>query len=209
MTEATKAESTKQELTAAHIDGIVSYYTEAGSDYRAWSKQYNMHFGMFRKGMNPFNLEKMLERMNYEVLKLLQLDPVRPQRVLDMGCGLGATARYAASMCSNLNVSGITIVPWQAEQAAELARSSPDSEKIAILAGNYTATPFPNTSFDGVYALESSCYAPGHSKESLLREMYRVLKPGGRFAVADAFLKTMRGMNPFTRHCYRALCKCW
>jgi len=192
-----------------HTEGIVRYYTEAGPDYGTWSEHYNMHFGMFRSGMNPFHLEAMLERMNQEVVALLELDPVRPQRVLDMGCGLGATARYAAARYSNLQVSGITIVPWQASQATKLDTPGGDARKVAIVAGNYMATPFADASFDGVYALESSCYAPGHSKEALLREIYRVLKPGGRFAVADAFLKTMRRMSPITRRCYRTLCNCW
>jgi MPBQ/MSBQ methyltransferase len=192
-----------------HRECIVRYYTEAGPDYRTWSKRYNMHFGMFRWGMNPFHLEAMLERMNEEVLALLELDPARPQRVLDMGCGLGGTARYAAARYSNLQVSGVTIVPWQASQATKLETPRDDGGRVAIVAGNYMATPFSDASFDGVYALESSCYAPGYSKEPLLREMYRVLKPGGRFAVADAFLKTMRKMSPITRHCYRTLCDCW
>ena len=191
-----------------HLNGIVRYYTEVGPDYGTWSKLYNMHFGMFRRGMNPFDLEGMLERMNDEVLKTLQLNPLVAQEVLDMGCGLGATARYAVSLYSNLRVRGITIVPWQAEQAAKL-ESSDGVGRFTIVAGNYTETPFADASFDGVYALESSCYAPGFSKEPLLREMYRVLKPHGRFAVADAFLKTMRKMNPLTRRCYRTLCDCW
>ena len=38
--------------------------------------------------------------------------------------------------------------------------------------------------------------------------MYRVLRPGGRFVVADAFLKTTE-MNAFARACYRAVCSCW
>jgi hypothetical protein len=45
-------------------DGIVDYYTRAGEDYAAWSRGLNMHFGYWRKGINPFRLESMLEAMN-------------------------------------------------------------------------------------------------------------------------------------------------
>ena len=35
---------------------LVTYYTEAGMDYRAWSRNFNMHFGFYRWGMNPLAL---------------------------------------------------------------------------------------------------------------------------------------------------------
>ena len=192
-----------------HLRNVVHYYTEAGPDYSMWSKRFNMHFGFYRRGMNPFSLEGMLDRMNHETLSLLRLDPGSPQHVLDMGCGLGATARYAAAIMPNVRVHGITIVPWQAHRAVEMNRQVPSEGRVSIVTADYTATPFAENSFDGVYALESSCYAPGHAKEPLVREMHRVLKPGRRFVVADAFLKTTRRMGRFTRTCYRALCETW
>src|SRR5712692_5715308 len=98
-----------------HIEKVVDYYTEAGPDYRMWSKQFNMHFGFYRSGMNPLNLEGMLEQMNGEVIKLLALEDAPRPHLLDMGCGLGATARYAAVAMPNARVCGVTIVPWQLE----------------------------------------------------------------------------------------------
>ena len=55
--------------------GLEQYYSEAGPDYAAWSKAFNMHFGFFRWGMNPFRREAMLEQMNREVLDRLRLNP--------------------------------------------------------------------------------------------------------------------------------------
>jgi hypothetical protein len=43
------------------------YYEEAGPDYAAWSANFNMHFGYFRWGMNPFDREAMLEEMNRQI----------------------------------------------------------------------------------------------------------------------------------------------
>ena len=43
------------------IDAFQRYYEEAGPDYAAWSPNFNMHFGFFRRGMNPFDREAMLE----------------------------------------------------------------------------------------------------------------------------------------------------
>src|SRR6476620_11007024 len=50
---------------------LVTYYTEAGMDYRAWSRNFNMHFGFYRWGMNPLSLESMLEEMSRQVFRRL------------------------------------------------------------------------------------------------------------------------------------------
>ena len=191
------------------IADVVSYYTHAGPDYRFWSPQFNMHFGYYRRGMSPFDLERMLVQMNREVIERLALDPRRPQRILDMGCGLGTTARWAATAFDNLDVSGLTIVPWQVRQAAALTMADASRPRVRFVQADFAAAPFPDESFDGIYALESSCYAPGETKESLLKEFHRLLKPGRRFVIADAFLKTRRQMSAPIRRCYEALCRCW
>lgn len=195
---------------AAHhrTRNLVDYYTDAGPDYSLWSRRFNMHFGFYRPGMNPLDLEAMLDQMNREVLGLLALPP-GAQHILDMGCGLGATARFAARSLPGVRVSGVTLVPWQAERALVLNRVEGLDRRVHIVNGDYTAAPFADESFDGVFALESSCYAPGYAKEPLVREMFRLLRRGKRFVVADAFLKTGRRMSLLFRACYRSLCACW
>src|SRR5215471_17366137 len=73
-----------------HI-GLEQYYSEAGPDYAAWSREFNMHFGYYRAGANPLRREPMLEQMNAEVLTRLHLNAITEPSVLDLGCGLGAT----------------------------------------------------------------------------------------------------------------------
>lgn len=50
-----------------------------------------MHFGSCRLGMNPTNLESMLQRMNREGLERVAPNPC--DQLLDAGCGVGAGAR--------------------------------------------------------------------------------------------------------------------
>ena len=64
---------------------LETYYTEAGMDYRAWSRAFNMHFGDWRWPQNPFALEAMLEEMSRQVFR--RLAPADGDRVLDLGCG--------------------------------------------------------------------------------------------------------------------------
>jgi MPBQ/MSBQ methyltransferase len=188
-------------------DNFQRYYEEAGPDYAAWSPHFNMHFGFFRRGMNPFNREAMLEQMNREVLDRLQLSFDRP-RVLDMGCGLGATLRSIARNLPLADLHGITLVPWQLEQGRLLNQSSPQSANISLSLGDYEHTAFPSKSFDAICAVESSCYGTGTNKSRLIREAHRLLRPGGRFVVADGFLGAGKLRGP-QNSIFRKLCECW
>jgi MPBQ/MSBQ methyltransferase len=188
------------------------YYEEAGPDYAAWSPHFNMHFGFFRWGMNPFRREAMLEQMNLEILHHLHLTGQSaarvPARILDMGCGLGATLRSFAHSLPEADLNGITLVAWQLEQGRQLNQSSPESRNITLTLGDYEHTTEPSRSFDAVYALESSCYAHGANKSAFLHEAYRLLRPGGRIVVADGFFGPGKLRGP-QKPLYRKLCECW
>ncbi len=82
-----------------------------------------MHFGYYEKGMNPFSLEPMLEKLNWEVLQRLEIASNSHSHIADFGCGLGASLRYCARLYPQSNMQGVTIVPWQVEQANTLCSS--------------------------------------------------------------------------------------
>ena len=67
------------------------YYEEAGPDYAAWSLHFNMHFGFFRWGINPFQPRGHARADEPGNTQRLSLISESAARVLDMGCGLGAT----------------------------------------------------------------------------------------------------------------------
>lgn len=188
-------------------DSFQRYYEEAGPDYAAWSAGFNMHFGYFKRGMNPLNREAMLEQMNREILHRMRIAVSSP-RILDMGCGLGATLRSIARHLPTAALHGITLVPWQLEQGRGLNRIGDCSAKIELSLADYEQTAFPSVTFDAAYAIESSCYGTGADKSRMIREASRILKPGGRFVVADGFMGPgkLRGPQPAI---YRRLCECW
>jgi MPBQ/MSBQ methyltransferase len=198
--------------SAAHVVpqiGLEQYYREAGPDYAAWSQEFNMHFGYYRGGVNPLRREAMLEQMNAEVLTRLKVEGIAEPQLLDLGCGLGATLRSFARRLPQAWLLGITRVPWQVENARALNHAAGCSERVRVLEGDYEETVLPSASYDGVYALESSCHAHGPDKSALLVEAYRLLRPGGRFVVADGFLESDRFANDLQQRIYRKLCDCW
>jgi MPBQ/MSBQ methyltransferase len=198
--------------SAAHVVpqiGLEQYYSEAGPDYAAWSREFNMHFGYYRVGISPLRRETMLEQMNAEVLSRLKVEGIGEPKLLDLGCGLGATLRSFARRAPQAWLLGITRVPWQVENARTLNHAAGCDERVRVIEGDYEETVLPSASYDGVYALESSCHAHGADKGALLAEAHRLLRPGGRFIVADGFLASDRFANALQQRIYRKLCECW
>ena len=189
--------------------GLEQYYSEAGPDYAAWSREFNMHFGYYRAGANPLHREPMLEQMNAEVLARLHLDDIAEPRLLDLGCGLGATLRSFARRLPHARLLGLTRVPWQVERARALNDAAGWGERVRVIEGDYEDTILPRSSYDGAYAIESSCYANGADKGAFLAEAHRLLRPGGRLVVADGFLGGGRFASALQQRIYRKLCECW
>lgn len=190
------------------VIGLEQYYEEAGPDYAAWSAEFNMHFGYFRAGANPLDREGMLEQMNAEVLARLNVADVDAPRLLDLGCGLGATMRSIARRRTDAQLLGITRVPWQVEKATELNVAA-GCKNVRVVQGDYQDTVLPRAQYHGVYALESSCHAKGADKGALIAEAFRLLRPGGRFVVADGFLASSHFATAVQQRIYKRLCECW
>jgi cyclopropane fatty-acyl-phospholipid synthase-like methyltransferase len=198
------------ESETSSIERAVEFYEEASADYEHWSRNFNMHLGFYRRGTGVFDREKMLEQMNLEVARRLRLDPENAATLVDLGCGVGSISRTIARNYPKSIIKGVTVSPTQVRTANRLNALQSLDDRIEIIECDYRAIPLENASADGAWAVESACYASGTAKEDLIREMSRVLKPGGRFAVADCFLKrpAVELKFPVTR-CYPSVCKSW
>jgi ubiquinone/menaquinone biosynthesis C-methylase UbiE len=189
-------------------DAIRAYFSQTQDDYRRWSNNWNMHFGYWARGMNPFDREAMVERMNVEASDALALDPAAPAKIVDLGCGTGATARSIARRYKRVEITGVTIVHEQIQLGAKLNREAGLARRIGFVLSDYADTWLGDASQDAAIAIESFCYAPGAGKFAALREAARVLKPGSRLVVVDGFLarETPRGVLGWI---YRRWCAGW
>ena len=91
--------------------------------------------------------------------------------ICDMGCGPGQIARYLHRQ--GANVLGIDLSP---NMVAEAQRLNPD---IPFHQGNMLSLPDAENSFGGIAAFYCIIHIPREQVVDALREMKRVLKPGG------------------------------
>jgi MPBQ/MSBQ methyltransferase len=188
---------------------VVGYYRETTADYRAWSRNLNMHFGYWRRGLSPFDRERMIEEMTAQVLARLERGGHQVSRLADLGCGAGAPAAFVLRARPALRLDGVTLLPEQAALARAAARRDGVDARAAFHVVDYTATPFADGVFDGAMAIESSCHAPGADKGAFVREAARLLAPGGRLVIADGFLKRDRRPRGVARWAIDAVARNW
>ena len=123
------------------------------------------------------------------VLKELNLqDPARCH-LLDMGCGRGRISYHFASL-TNGQVSGYNIDPDQIESARDWASQCQMSERLHFKVGNHhDPLAYPSETFDGSFSFQAVW--PFFKKPELdahAQEMFRVLKPGARYACSEYLL---------------------
>jgi len=112
-------------------------------------------------------------------------------KVLDVGCGIGGPYRNIARF-TGWNIKGITLNEYQVQRGNVLCAHQGLAAQCESVQGDFMKLPFPDNSFDGVYAIEATCHAP--QREGVYKEVMRVLKPGGTFAcyewcLTDKFVK--------------------
>jgi SAM-dependent methyltransferase len=109
-------------------------------------------------------------------------------RVLDCGCGPGSVTIGLAEAVAPGDAFGIDIEPRQVEAARALAAQR-SARNVQFKTGSIYELPFPDASFDAVYAQALLVHLS--APVAALKEMRRVLKPGGFAGVVDGDLGCM------------------
>ena len=105
------------------------------------------------------------------------------QHLLEVGCGVGATAVYLAKEVG-CNVTGIDISERMIQRAKERARDDKVEHLTHFRTGDMDQLPFPENSFDVVYC--ESVLAFSQDKPTAVSEMRRVLRPGGYIGINES-----------------------
>lgn len=102
--------------------------------------------------------------------------------VLDIGCGTGAALRHAAATVTEGGLIGVDPVPRMIEIAKQRTVGHPASARIEFRLGSAEKIPLGDASSDFVFAFDSIDH--WRDIRQGLREIQRVLAPGGTLAVA-------------------------
>ena len=111
-----------------------------------------------------------------------QLALASNQRVLDIGCGLGGSARFAASRYG-CHITGIDLTEAYVTAGQVMCDWVGLEDRVLLRQGSALAMPFEAGTFDGAYMLHVGMNIA--DKRQLCAEVSRVLRPGGVFGIYD------------------------
>ncbi|MEO8945225.1 MAG: methyltransferase domain-containing protein [Gemmatimonadaceae bacterium] len=102
--------------------------------------------------------------------------------ILDIGCGVGGSDRFLAATYG-AQVTGIDLTPAFIEAASALSSRAGLADKTTFRVANALELPFETSSFDNAWTQHVAMNI--HDRARLYSEVFRVLKPGGQFAIHD------------------------
>ena len=117
-----------------------------------------------------------------EMVRALQLP--EGSRGLDAGCGIGLQCLLMAEEVGlSGHVTGLDISAEMLERGREIVKEAGLSERISFQEGDVHNLPFEDNAFDWVWSADCVGYGPWEPLP-LLKELARVVKPGGIVAIA-------------------------
>ena len=158
-----------------------------------------LHFGLYEKQTDTF--KEALLNSNRVVAEKGRISS--SDCVLDLGCGVGGTAFWIAKH-TGAHVTGVTLSHKQYTKAMELRERYELEDKTTFFERDYFQTGLPSNSFDVAYGIESICHAHANLGE-FLKEVFRVLKPSGRFLALDGYRGVLK--NEHDEHLVRQFCE--
>jgi sterol 24-C-methyltransferase len=153
---------------------LVDSYYDLATEFYEWGWGTSFHFADRRKGET---FRQSILRHEYYLAGRLGVS--KGANILDCGCGVGGPARNIARF-TGANVKAVTINQFQVDRGNKLSRNEDIFGQVELIQADFMKMPFAKDSFDGVYAIESTCHAPDRAK--VYAEILRVLKPGATFA---------------------------
>lgn len=154
-----------QGSVAKHYDELDAFYREIWGEH--------VHHGLWHTGA---------EDSDQATLQLIEYVAARAglranERVCDVGCGYGGTARFLAQQYG-AQVTGVTISP---EQYAYARAKDPHTTNPSYLLQDWLKNTIPAETFDVAVAIESTEHMA--DLPYAISEAYRVLRSGGRIVI--------------------------
>ena len=126
--------------------------------------------------------------MKVRLLQQFETDQVL--KMLDVGCGDGATEFFIQQYFPNWQVTGIDVSKRSIDEAQKRG-----IQKTSFTSYDGKVIPFDDNAFDVIFIAGVLHHISFSLHEALMKEISRVLKPGGRF-----YLYEHNPLNPLTKY---------
>jgi SAM-dependent methyltransferase len=113
--------------------------------------------------------------------------------ILDVGCGGGRTIQKLAAQASNGKIYGVDYADGSVAMSRKRNTDSIQAGRVKIKQASVSQLPFADNKFDLATAIETQYYWPDLPND--MREILRVLKPGGTLLIIAEVYKTSSGKN--------------
>ena len=141
---------------------ICAYYSHMGDLIHNFYGKY-WHF-------TPYTDENRINKLHDKFVKHLNIQ--NDTQGLELGCGFGHTLEWMKNNLSNtIEIQGLTLSEEEVKHA--------NQKNLNVIQGDYHNIPKNNETYDFVYAIYCLKYSNNLSK--VFSEVYRILKPKGRF----------------------------
>lgn len=112
-------------------------------------------------------------------------------RMLDVGCGTGTLINLVAEWAEAEELVGLDYSPVMVRNLKKKIDTSPHANKLQAIEGDSEHLPFE----DGVFDVLTCCNSFHHypHQAAVIREFYRVLRPGGLLILVDGFRDNIIG----------------
>ncbi|EDO17649.1 hypothetical protein Kpol_1004p23 [Vanderwaltozyma polyspora DSM 70294] len=169
-------ETSEEKRLEDYNESTHSYYNVVTDFYEyGWGSSF--HFSRFYKGET---FASAVARHEHYLAYMAGIE--KGDLVLDVGCGVGGPAREIARF-TGCNVIGLNNNDYQIAKANYYSKKYNLQDQLDFVKGDFMNMDFEPNTFDKVYAIEATCHAP--KLEGVYGEIFKVLKPGGVFAVYE------------------------
>ena len=138
-------------------------------------------------------------RQNLRVMDALRIEPA--DHVLDIGCGHGRSLAELAARAPRGRISGVDPSHLMVEIATQRSRSLIRAARVEVVPSGVESLPFPDNLFDKAQCVHVLYF--WRNLEGPLREIARVLKPGGRLGLLFRTNADPKAIASFPREIYR------